>query len=184
MDYKKRSKIKGVKNSEKLSHQKISRYHNIWIKLDLFFESPVKFICIINYRMTPKFKTALIILLKLALFSCWTFTILIDYLVLHHSHKYVLTYYESIKYGLPIWFLVSLFVLYYANFPPKVQKYLQITRSLLWIACVFYLFYYLRPDWQFDTFSWDIINHWIFPTTSTLFSKNLFHKRLSPPSTS
>ena len=39
MDYKKRSKIKGVKNSEKLSYQKIFRYHNIWIKLDLFLES-------------------------------------------------------------------------------------------------------------------------------------------------
>jgi len=153
-------------------------------KIGFIFGISVKFICIINYRMSLKFKTALIILLKLALFSCWTFTILIDYLVLHYSHKYVLTYYEAVRYGLPIWFFVSLFVLYYANFPPKVQKYLQITRSLLWIACVFYLFYYLRPDWQFDTFSWNINNHWIFFTTSTLFSKNLFKERLSQPSSS
>jgi len=133
--------------------------------------------------MTLKFKTALIILFKLATFGYWASIILIDYMVLHYSHKYVLTYYETTRYGLPIWFLVSLFVLYYNKFPKKVQDYLQITRSLLWITCVFYLFYYLRPDWQFDTFSWNINNHWIFFTTSTLFSKNLFNERLSqsPP---
>jgi len=128
--------------------------------------------------MTLKFKTSLIILFKLAIFGYWASIILIDYMVLHFSHKYVLTYYETVRYGLPIWFLVSLFVLYYNKFPKKVQDYLQITRSILWIACVFYLFYYLRPDWQFDTFSWNINNHWIFFTTSTLFSKNLFKERL------
>ena len=128
--------------------------------------------------MTLKFKTSLIILFKLAIFGYWASIILIDYMVLHFSHKYVLTYYETVRYGLPIWFLVSLFVLYYNKFPKKVQDYLQITRSILWIACVFYLFYYLRPDWQFDTYSWNINNHWIFFTTSTLFSKNLFKERL------
>ena len=128
--------------------------------------------------MTLKFKTALIILFKLAIFGYWAFTILIDYLVLHHSHKYIFTYRITNTYGLLIWFLVSLFVLYYNKFPKKVQDYLQITRSILWIACVFYLFYYLRPDWQWDTFSWNINNHWMFPTTSILFSKNLFKERL------